>query len=946
MCRAALAPALLCAALACQAAHDALPLPPAGPVALPADAQTWLRAHPIIRVGVGPEWPPIDQFAADGQYAGLSGMLLHVVAEKLEARIQIVRFARFDLALAAARRGEIDLLSSMARTPEREAALAFSRPYVNLPAVYVGRYDVTDFSAAGNFGGRSLVVERGFVTEEYLRRRFPNARILLRDNTRQALEAVATREADFYLGSLLPAHYVVEQALLPNLAVLGTAPAHLNFGALHFAAPKSAQPVIAAIDASLEALGPDYLNQLRAAWSPRYAQLRPLAAALQLSNREQRLLDRLPELRVGVLADHAPLSTRSASGEPEGLGVAIFEAIARPLGLRWRYLELAHSDQAARAVTSGELDIAIGLPARPDLAGHAAFVGPIHSTTTVLVSRVDAPDTELSGLAGRKLAVVSGEDFAQTLLRDWPAIRLRQFETTGQALAAVRDRAADAAAVEIELAQRLLSLRYPGQLHVSAVVPDSAMQYHVAVAAGRTDLALLLRRSLDALSEADRDALRARWLRVEVGAGVPWRRIAAVGGPLLLALLAILFTIAVANRRLRAEVARRRAAEEELRHARDLALADATAKSDFLASMAHELRTPMTGIQGLAGLLGREATSMLARSRTDLLQRLVKTLNQLLTQVLDFSRMRAHEVVIRPQPLDLVRLLRETVAEYSAGAELKGLVISTHIGTAPGDSVSTDPLRLRQIVGNLLTNAIKFTERGGVTVSLVTEALDTGRVRCRIGVADTGIGIDPALRALLTERYVQAPDSAHRFGGTGLGLAIVRELTEKMGGHLDIESIAGGGSRFTGVLDFALAPREAAAAVGTAPALPEMPRVLLVEDDAVSRLVLEQMLRSCASTLTAVASVTEALEQLRLNEFDVLVTDLNLGEHSGIDLAASARALRPQLRIVLCSASSADQLLRPQAAGVVDAVVAKPVDMDGLVAAVTGERQATAAQPR
>jgi CheY-like chemotaxis protein/anti-sigma regulatory factor (Ser/Thr protein kinase) len=352
--------------------------------------------------------------------------------------------------------------------------------------------------------------------------------------------------------------------------------------------------------------------------------------------------------------------------------------------------------------------------------------------------------------------------------------------------------------------------------------------------------------------------------------------------------------------------------------------------------MAHVLRTPMTGIQGLAGLLGCEATSMLARSRTDLLQRLVKTLNQLLTQVLDFSRMRAHEVVIRPQPLDLVRLLRETLAEYSAGAELKGLAISTHIGTAPGDSVSADPLRLRQIVGNLLTNAIRFTKRGGVTVSLVTEALDTGRVRCRIGVADTGIGIDPALRALLAERYVQAPDSAHRAGGTGLGLAIVRELTEKMGGHLDIDSLAGGGSRFTVVLEFALVPRAAAAAVGTVPALPEMPRVLLVEDDAVRRLVLEQMLRTAASELVAVASVNDALEQLRLYPFDVLVTDLNLKDQSGIDLAASARALDPRLRIVLSSASSREHLAAPRAAGVVDAVVAKPVDVDDLKAAIAG----------
>lgn len=908
------------------------PAPPAD-AALPATAARWLQQRPTIRVGIGPEWAPIDQFAHGGEYTGLSGTLLRAIAAQLNARIAVVRFKSFDLALAAAARGDIDLLPSMARTPARESTLTFSRAYVSLPTAFVGRYNVTDFSPVGNFGGRSIVVERGFVTQDYLRQRYPNARLLLRDSTREALEAVATGVADFYLGSLLPAHVIVEQALLPNLAVLGATPAHLNLGALHFAAPKHAQPLIAAINAAMDQLGPEYVAQLLRQLSPHYAQLRPLATSLSLSEREYRLVERLPELRVGFRSDHGPFSAHNAGGEPEGLAVAIFESLARQLGLRWRYYPMTDSAHAAQALTAGEVDIVIDLPRRPELVGSTAIVGPLYQTTTVLITRVDTRETDLSNLSGSTLAVPVGHEFAQTLARDWPEILLRQFDTLEHSLAAVRDRQVAATAVELDVAHPLLSLRYPGQLHVSSVVADSAHPYYLALPSTRADLALLLRRAFDAMPPTELAALRSRWLRTEVRAGVPWSRVIAIGGPILAALLVILAMILVINRRLRAEIARRQEAERGLAQARDLALADATAKSDFLASMAHELRTPMTGIEGLAALIGRDSGSALVQSRTEMLRRLVRSLNQLVTQVLDFSRMRAHAVTLSPQPVDLVQLVREAVAEYGAGAELKGLALKINIDTAPSNAVYADPLRLRQIVGNLLTNAIKFTQRGNIAIGLMTEALPDAHVRCRIAVSDTGGGIEPELLAALTGRFVQAPDAAHRFGGSGLGLSIVRELVEMMGGRLDIDSTPGAGSCFAVVLDFALVGSQESTGVLHAEAL--RPRVLLVEDDAISRLVIEQMLNAAAREVITATNPPDALEQLRVGRFDVLVTDLNLHDQSGIDLAASARAMDPHLWIVLCSASSRDELADLQAAGMVDAIVTKPVDLDVLIKAIT-----------
>lgn len=242
----------------------------------------------------------------------------------------------------------------------------------------------------------------------------------------------------------------------------------------------------------------------------------------------------------------------------------------------------------------------------------------------------------------------------------------------------------------------------------------------------------------------------------------------------------------------------RRRLEEDLREARDRAEAASEAKSRFLSNMSHELRTPLTSVIGFARILqSREGLGPVERQCADRVLLSGEVLLSVINDILDYSQLEARAVGLERRPFDIRIVLREAAEIVFGQLEQKGLTYAEEVGDAVPSTMIGDPGRLRQVLLNLLGNAIKFTENGGVTVVVGTTALGDDQVQLRITVTDTGIGVEPEAANALFERFVQADQSTRRrFGGTGLGLAISRELVELMGGRIGVASIPGQGSTF------------------------------------------------------------------------------------------------------------------------------------------------------
>jgi two-component system, NarL family, sensor histidine kinase EvgS len=859
----------------------------------------YVRESKGVKVALAGDTPPLYTITADKRIVGIVGDYLDWVSERTGLKFEALNRTTFQETVDEAAAGNADILPLFSLDPARLPGFAQTRIYINTPIAYIARRGLLDVSPNNSFGGYRVAVIRGTAAEDHLRRVMLGIKLQAYPESADALKAVSFGDADVFVGPLPLALYQIDRLLLLNLDLRGEL--NVGFGAYRMAISKKDPRLVSIVDKALNAITPEEDVAIRGRWSPAQTLLKPLDVNAALTEGERKWVNNNRELRVAYDREFAPFSFQDKDGVMAGLAADYLKLAEAKTGLKVATATGYNWAGALAAVRDNQSNLLVASARNDERRTYLSFVGPYAGVPTAIVGRLNEHEvTAMDDLAHSKVALVKAHFLIPEFRRRYPGLELVEVDTLQAALEYVEQRKVRAAIGNLNAIDPVLQRSFLGVLRVINTVPGGDSELYFAVPTNNPELARILRKGLDGITAQENAQLRQKWLSVTYQSGLPWKTLMQVGIPLIAAVLSILLVTLWWNRKLKAEVQRRTAAEALTAEALRTTRAMSEAKTRFLATMSHEIRGPVAGIIGTADAMIRRAESPDEKSRLKVIRDSGDHLVRLLTHVLDYTKAESGQFTAVEEWVSLRELLEESVNPFRYVAEQKGLQVGiVQRGPLPLRH-RVDPLRLRQIISNLVSNAVKFTERGRIDIVLATAPVVGGTQRVWIRIQDTGPGIAVGERDKLFMPYGQTELGRKRGDSTGLGLNISKTIVEQLGGTLrlldDHERETSGASfeialtlQTTDAQEPARTTRPTVADAVTVPG-GTPPRVLLADDDALNLALHREVLEGAGFVVDTATNGEQAFALWQRSHHPLIFSDGSMPIMSGLDFVKAVRA--------------------------------------------------------
>ncbi|MEJ2487238.1 MAG: transporter substrate-binding domain-containing protein [Anaerolineales bacterium] len=876
-------------------------------------------------IAIDRNYPPYSLLGPDGKP---TGMLVEIWNKWSKVTGKPISFMPVSWAqsIEALRSGEADIHFGFFKTPEREAWGIFSHPLHSVATTVYFRAGEPHPATLKEMAGMRVAAMTGSYQESHLKSHFPEVEIVSLPDGESMILALLKGQAEALVNEVLAVEADLDRLRLRGVLVRSKNVLYSN--KVHAGVLKEREDLLKTINTGLAAIPVAQLAEIEARWIPnpdnRYYS--PAGAALVLTDQEKAWLNSHVEMRVGATQDWPPFDFVDEEGRHAGIASEYLKWLNKSLGVKLTPQMGLTWNQILEAGRHKNVEVITSIVRTPEREEFLRFTRPYLRAPLVIITRDNAPYVDsLDRLTGRKVALVKGYNTQKLIERDYPKINLLLVDAPEAALRAVANGLAEATVENVAVLTYLSNTLDIKNLKVAAPTPYT-FDLSFGVRKDMPELAVILDKAIASIPEKDQAVFQERWVNIRVKRQVDWSMVLLIVMTVVLVVAIILTVIMHSNRKLAREVQERVLAEQKAEEA-------TRAKSEFLANMSHEIRTPMNAIIGMAHLALK--TDLNAK-QYDYLKKVdisAKSLLGIINDILDFSKIEAGKMDMESVDFQLEDALDNISTLVGIKTQEKRLELLFKTDPSVPTALIGDPLRLGQVLINLSNNAVKFTDAGEIIVSTELVKKDGAQATLKFSVQDTGVGMTAEQAAKLFQPFAQADSSTTRkYGGTGLGLTISKRLAEMMGGEIWVESEPGQGSTFSFTANFGLGKEKAKKRFKPSQDLRGM-KVLVVDDNATSRVILQEMLESFSFEVSLAASGEEGITELEdANEdkpFELVIMDWKMPGMDGIEASKRIKdheGLNKIPAIILVTAYGREEIIQ-QAEGVgLDGFLLKPVN--------------------
>jgi polar amino acid transport system substrate-binding protein len=867
-------------------------------ITLTPDQERFVKDHRVVRVVRSFHHPPFTVHE-EGSTTGYLHDLLSEVIRIAGFKVQYVQAgATYDDMVNAVQHNRADLLPHMNSIRQLPGSIVRTIPVATTPNVLVARISAPYIKETSDLFGKRVAVVKGSAQDQYLNR-FPQIQQVHVAGNEEGFNALRMGTSLYFINDRANATYVLEKTFATDLRIGGEL-SYRDFPplSLSFAVNQKDPMLPIIINKALGAVSFETQSRLRKKWLDKeHSPAQADKYNLRLTIAEKSWLQKHPVIKLANRTDRPPFCFVE-DGVYQGIGADYMKLLEDRLGIELRPVTDKPWGETLKRVKRRQLDVfpcAAQTPVRQD---YMLFTNPYHSYPLVVLTRDSV--AFLAGpqdLKGQKVAVIQGSVTQDLLKQKYPEIVLHPVSAPLDGISAVSREQCFAYVGNLATISHILREKGLVHLKISGSFPHT-IDLSMGVRDDWPMLASIFQKGLDSITESEKNAISQKWLPInytqQFDYKLFWKIFSITATVIGLGLGIIIFW----NRRLAREVAHRSQIEGELRVAMKSAEKANQAKSTFFANMSHELRTPLNAILGFSELMGRD--SNLSPGQLDsleIIERSGEHLLSLINDVLDLSKIEAGQIDLKEESFDLHHLLAGLEEIFRLRAHQKGISMVFSRGASVPCTICTDQKKLRQILINLLGNAVKFTESG--SISLLVKKRETNAPTqaqsCILGfeVIDTGQGIAQDEQDRIFDSFYQA-DGGQRSSskGTGLGLPISRKFVEMLGGKLEVRSNSAKGTVFSFDIPVKLADEAPVVSsrcdrkvIGLEAGQPSF-RMLVVEDNEHSRHLLVTLLRTIGFELDGAVNGKEAIAKWRKWQPHLIWMDMRMPIMDGYEATA------------------------------------------------------------